>query len=234
MDSSGKKTGCIIASIVGAFFVIAAVILVVLFGFGYYAYRGGPPAVNNSPLSGSSPASGGSGSSSAPAAAGETPSPTPAQQAAIAGGTVTTWDGQGISWTLPSGWTKMSSSAEMFSYKSPGTWEAGFLIVNISTMPDSIPTDVSLNAMHQAALDKQKIGDYTEVRWLVIDGVKGVQFLEKSPEDSSDPQRLQWQAYRSHNGQKQLINLILSSSGKGFPTHVDALYGILYSTKLNT
>ena len=120
----------------------------------------------------------------------------------------------------------------MFSYKSPGTWDAGWITVSISVLPDSIPTDVSLNAMHQAALDQQKLGKYTEVRWLVLDGVRGVQFLEKSPDDSSDVQRLQWQAYRSYNGQKQLINLMVHSSGKGFPTHVDALYGILYSTKL--
>ncbi|MBK6428162.1 MAG: hypothetical protein IPF82_18845 [Blastocatellia bacterium] len=233
MESSAKKsTGCIIAAVVGGFFVVAAVLLVVLFGFGYYAYRGGPPAVNNTPMSGSAPTGGSSGSSSAPSASGESPSPTPGQQAAIAGGTETSWEGQGITWTLPKGWSKQSVSPEMFSYKSPGTWDAGWITVSISVVPDSIPTDVSLNAMHQAALDQQKLGKYTEVRWLVLDGVRGVQFLEKSPDDSSDVQRLQWQAYRSYNGQKQLINLMVHSSGKGFPTHVDALYGILYSTKL--
>lgn len=230
MESSGKKsTGCIIASIVGAFFVAAAVILLAIFGFGYFAYRGGPTAINNTPVTGASPTP---GSKSAPVAEGESPSPTAEQRAAVAGGSEVTWEGQGITWTVPSDWSKQTSTAEMFSYKSPGSWDAGWLNVSISPLPDSIPTDVSLNAMHQAALDQQKLGKYTEVRWLVLDGVRGVQFREKSPEDSSDVQRIQWQAYRNYNGQKQLINLMVHSSGKGFPTHVDALYGILYSTKL--
>jgi hypothetical protein len=30
----------------------------------------------------------------------------------------------------------------------------------------------------------------------------------------------------------QMVNLMLSSSGKGFPQHEDAMYGILYSTKI--
>lgn len=232
MESSAKKsTGCIIAAVVGGFFVIAAVLLVVLFGFGYYAYRGGPPAVNNTPITGSGPSKDSPATSSAPAA-GEAPSPTPEQRAALEGGSAVSWDGQGMSWTLPKGWSNQNSSAELYSSKSPGTWDAGWLTVSISPLPDSIPTDVSLNAMHQVALDQQKLGKYTEVRWLVLDGVRGVQFREKSPEDPSDVQRIQWQAYRNYNGQKQLINLMVHSSGKGFPTHVDALYGILYSTKL--
>lgn len=233
MESSGKKSaGCIIATIVGVFFVIAIGILLGLFAFGLLAYRGGPPAVNDSPLTGSSPVSGPSSKSSSPDAEGETPSPTPEQRAAIAGGTEVAWDGQGISWTVPSGWTKQSSTGELFSCKSPGTWDAGWLTVSISAMPDSMPTDASLNALHQAALDQQKLGKYTEVRWLVLDGVRGVQFREKAPEDSSGVQRIQWQAYRNYNGQKQLVNLMVHSTGKGFQTHVDALYGILYSTKL--
>ena len=232
MESSAKKAiGCIIASVVGGFFVLAAVLLVVLFMRGDFAYRGGPPAVNNSPMSGSAPTTSSPTSSSAPAAPGESPSPTPEQQAAIAGGTSASWDAQGMSWTLPTGWSKQTLSPEMFSYKSPGSWDAGWLNVNISLMPDSFPADTSINAMHQAAVDQEKLGKYTEVRWLVLDGVRGVQFREKVPDDPSDVQRIQWQAYRKFNGQTQLINLMVHSSGKGFPSHVDALYGILYSTK---
>lgn len=137
-----------------------------------------------------------------------------------------------MSWTLPKGWSKQNVAPEMFLYKSPGSFDAGWINVSISLLPDSFPADTSINAMHQAALDKQKLGEYTEVRWLVLDGVRGVQFREKSPDDPSDVQRIQWQAYRKFNGQTQLVNLMVHSSGKGFPTHVDALYGILYSTKV--
>ena len=233
MESSAKKsTGCIIAAVVGGFFVLAAILLVVLFGYGIYRYKGGPPAVNNSPMSGSAPVTSTSGSGSAAAAAGEIPSPTPEQQAAVAGGTETSWEGQGMSWTLPKGWSKQNVTPELFLYKSPGSFDAGWINVSISLLPDSFPADTSINAMHQAALDQQKLGKYTEVRWLVLDGVRGVQFREKSPDDPSDVQRIQWRAYRKFNGQTQLVNLMVHSSGKGFPTHVDALYGILYSTKV--
>jgi hypothetical protein len=39
-------------------------------------------------------------------------------------------------------------------------------------------------------------------------------------------------AYRKYAGQTQLINIILSSNGQTFPKVQDALYGVLYSTKI--
>ena len=57
-------------------------------------------------------------------------------------------------------------------------------------------------------------------------------FRESSPESPDSPQRLQWMGYREYKGQKQLVNIMLASQGKYFARHEDALYGILYSTKL--
>jgi hypothetical protein len=70
------------------------------------------------------------------------------------------------------------------------------------------------------------------LRWLELDGLKGVQFRESNPEHADGIRRLQWLAYRKYNGQTQMVNLNLSSSGKDFPAHQDELYAILYSTKL--
>jgi len=39
-------------------------------------------------------------------------------------------------------------------------------------------------------------------------------------------------AYRKYNGQLQFVNVMLSSNGTGFKQHQDAMYGVLYSTKL--
>jgi hypothetical protein len=39
-------------------------------------------------------------------------------------------------------------------------------------------------------------------------------------------------AYRKYAGQVQLVNLMLSSNGIGFPKHQDAMYGVMYSTKI--
>jgi hypothetical protein len=39
-------------------------------------------------------------------------------------------------------------------------------------------------------------------------------------------------AYRKFAGQVQFVNVMLATDGKDFQRHQDAMYGILYSTKL--
>jgi hypothetical protein len=92
--------------------------------------------------------------------------------------------------------------------------------------------DTSLKAMFESAKLQQKIGKYDEVRWLELDGLRGVGFREAKPEMADDIRRLEWQAYRKYAGSTQLVTLILSTNGAGFPKHEDELYGILYSTKV--
>ena len=159
----------------------------------------------------------------------EKPNPTAAQSAAIANGQEVKWDQQGITWTLPANWKKMDVSTEGLSYSGNGA----FLTVNISVLPqmESL-TDVSLKAMHEGAKTNAKIGKNDEVKWLELDGVRGVQFRESKPEMAGDIRRLEWQAYRKYAGFTQLVTVILSSDGGAVPKHEDELYGILYSTKL--
>ena len=159
----------------------------------------------------------------------EKPNPTAAQTAAIAGGQEVKWDQQGITWTMPANWKKLSVTTEGFSYSGNGA----FLTVNISVMPQMENlTEVSLKAMHEGAKTNAKIGKNDEVKWLELDGVRGVQFRESKPEMADDIRRLEWQAYRKYAGFTQLVTVILSSDGGKFPQHEDELYGILYSTKL--
>ena len=60
-------------------------------------------------------------------------------------------------------------------------------------MAGDFPTDISIDAMYKAAVDQQKLGKYEMARWLELDGIKGVQFVEAAPEDSGDVRRIQWQ-----------------------------------------
>lgn len=106
------------------------------------------------------------------------------------------------------------------------------MIVNISAMDESFPTDVSINAFYDGAKTRSKNGEVDELKWLELDGLKGVQFREANPEKPDGIRRLQWMAYRKYAGQVQLVNLILSSSGKGFPKHQDEMYAVLYSMKI--
>ncbi|MGH9967346.1 MAG: hypothetical protein ACREBG_05880 [Pyrinomonadaceae bacterium] len=165
-------------------------------------------------------------------AAAERPEPTAAQIAALSGGQNVSWDKQGISWTVPAKWVQASDEEKMFVWRSPGSWDAASLIVNISTMDESFPTDISLNAFHEQARTRSKNGEVDELRWLEIDGLKGVQFRESNPAQADDTRRLQWLAYRKYAGQVQMVNLMLAARGKDFSRHEDAMYGILYSTKI--
>lgn len=159
----------------------------------------------------------------------EKANPTAAQTAAIANGQAANWDQQGITWTLPANWKKQEVRNESFSYGGDGA----FLTVAISVMPQMQSlTDVSIKAMYEAAKTNQKIGKYDEVRWLELDGVRGVGFRESKQEMAGDIRRLEWQAYRTYAGNTQLVTMILSSDSGNFPKHQDELYGILYSTKL--
>lgn len=170
-----------------------------------------------------------SSSSDGPAERGQ---PTAAQTAAIAGGQEVKWERQGMSWTVPAKWTEETNESKMFMMRSPGGGDAASLIVNISPMDEDFPADSSIQAFYDGAKSRAKNGEVDEVKWVEIDGLKGVQFREANPEKPDDSRRLQWMAYRKYTGQLQLINLMLASQGKDFDRHKDAMYGILYSTKV--
>lgn len=175
--------------------------------------------------------SGGSGKGDSDIQA-ERATPTEAQTAALAGGQTVKWDRQGMSWTVPPKWTETENEAKMLTWRSPGGSEAANLIVSISPMDESFPADMSIKAYYDGAKTRAKNGEVDEVKWLEIDGLKGVEFREINPEKADDFRRLQWMAYRKYNGQLQFVNVMLSSNGTGFKQHQDAMYGVLYSTKL--
>jgi hypothetical protein len=159
----------------------------------------------------------------------EQPNPTAAQTAAIANGQEVKWDQQGITWTMPANWKKQDVRNETLSYGGDGA----FLSVVVSVMPQMEKfTEVSIKAMYEAAKTSQKIGKNDEVRWLALDGLRGVGFRESKQEMAGDIRRLEWQAYRTYAGNTQLITMILSTSDSAFPKHEDELYGIMYSTKI--
>jgi hypothetical protein len=176
------------------------------------------------------PSASGGGSSSKSAEHGQA---TAAQTAALAGGQQVKWERQGMSWTLPAGWTEVDRESKSFVWRSPGGGDDGATLnVNISPMGDDFPTDASMDAMYDGAKTRAKNGEVDELKWVEIDGLTGVQFREANPEKPDDFRRLQWQAYRKYLGQVQLINLMLATTGKGYDHHKEAMYGILYSTKI--
>ncbi|HEY0080277.1 MAG TPA: hypothetical protein VGB73_16825 [Pyrinomonadaceae bacterium] len=230
---NGLSKGCIIGIIAAVVVGLGAIVLVLaavggLFWFNQKSQTASRAGDSNATTSSSSASSDANDDDGA-----ETPSPTSAQSAAVAGGQTATWEQQEISWTVPQRWSKQSADSRSLLWRSPGSWDAASLIVSVSPMAGDFPTDMSLKAFYDAAQTRKQNGEVDEVRWMKLDGVRGVQFRESSPEDEDSPQRLQWMAYRSYKGQTQLVNIILASRGKDFARHEDALYGILYTTKFS-
>lgn len=171
-----------------------------------------------------------SGPSNSGGTAAERGEASPAQLAALAGGQDAKWDRQGMSWTVPSNWKEATNESKEFIWSAPGS-EAS-LIVSISPMDESFPTESSINAFYDGAKTRAKNGEVDELKWVEIDGMKGVQFRESNPEKPDDSRRLQWMVYRKFSGQVQFVNVMLASNGKSFPKQQDAMYGILYSMKI--
>ena len=157
---------------------------------------------------------------------------TAAQAAALSGGQEIKWERQGMSFTVPPNWTVVEDESKSFVWHSPGGFDGATLNVNISPLGADFPTESSMQAMYDGAKTRAQNGEVDELKWVEIDGLTGVQFREANPEKPDGFRRLQWQAYRKYLGQVQLINLMLATTGKGYERHKDAMYGILYSTKI--
>jgi hypothetical protein len=158
----------------------------------------------------------------------EKPSLTASQQSIQDSSSEVKWDEQNISFKLPSGWPKMDVKKESFNYGSPAN---GFLIASISVMPDSFPADVSIKATYDSALEQLKQGNYEKVRWLEIDGVKGVEWTEALKEKDGI-RRHQWIAFRRYQGQNQQLNVMVSTNGEKFDKQKDTYAAIMYSMKI--
>lgn len=178
---------------------------------------------------GSNTAKGTNKTSSADAGA-ETPQLTAEQQAIQDKSTETKWDEQGISWKLPSGWRKVDLKKES-GYFSGGT--AISLLPTISVLQDDFPNDISLKATYDSALSQMKNAKYDMVRYVEIDGVRGVEWIESPPEEKDGARRHQWIGFRRYLGQNQQLNIMLAGNGSNFDRNKDQFAAILYSMKID-
>lgn len=138
------------------------------------------------------------------------------------------WTDQGITWKLPAAWKKMDVKKETFNYSGPNN---AALLVNISPMSPDFPVDSSITAYYDQAVQQMKNGKYERVRYLEIDGIKGVEWVEAPPEGNDDPRRHQWIGYRSYLGQTQMLNVMTAVRADNFSKFEDTFPAILYSMK---
>lgn len=159
----------------------------------------------------------------------EKPELNAAQQAIADAGTETKWDDQGVSWKLPANWKKIKVLERIFNYGSP---DNAFIIASVFEVTDAFPIDVSLKSTYDGAVGKVESGEYEKARMLELDGVVGVEWIEKMPEEKGDPRRHQWIGWRKHNGKNQQLNVILSTKGTNFDKHRDDFAAVMYSVKI--
>ena len=118
---------------------------------------------------------------------------------------------------------------ESLNYGSP---DNAFLIGSISVMANDFPSDISLKATYDSALQQLKNAKYETVRYVEIDGITGVEWTEAMPEQKDSPRRFQWIAFRNYQGQNQQLNIMLSTKGSNFDKHRDNFAAIMYSMKI--
>lgn len=158
----------------------------------------------------------------------EKPTLSSAQQAIQDSAQEISWTEQGISWKLPAAWKKMDVKKETFNYSGP---DNAALLVNISPMSSDFPVDSSITAYYDQAIQQMKNGKYEKVRYLEIDGIKGVEWVEAPPEGKDDPRRHQWIGYRSYLGQTQMLNVMTAVRADNFAKNADTFPAVLYSMK---
>lgn len=158
----------------------------------------------------------------------EKPTLSSAQQSIQDAGQEISWTEQGISWKLPAAWKKMDVKKETFNYSGP---DNAALLVNISPMSADFPADSSITAYYDQAIQQMKNGKYEKVRYLEIDGIKGVEWVEAPPEGKDDPRRHQWIGYRSYLGQTQMLNVMTAVRADNFAKNADTFPAVLYSMK---
>src|SRR6266496_2707508 len=113
----------------------------------------------------------------------EHPNPTTAESAAIAGGQTAKWNAQGLMWTVPSKWTNTTDEKLTYGW---GGGQTAFMNLNISVMSDTFPVDASLPAYYDSAKSRMKNGELDQLRWLELDGMKGIQWRESKPDKGGD------------------------------------------------
>jgi len=159
----------------------------------------------------------------------EKPQPTAAQTAILERAKDIAWDAQGLKWRVPANWRKMTEERNLFNW---GSSDNAFLIVTISPMAADFPVEQSTKAFYDGAVTRKKNGEVESVRYLEIDGVKGIEFVEAVGDGKDSPRRQQWIAYRKYAGQTQMLNLMVSTKSANFDKHRDDFAAILYSTKI--
>ena len=154
-------------------------------------------------------------------------------QTTPAKGQVITWEQQGMKVTLPAGWRKdalLAQAPETFSFEDPG---GARLSIEVLDTQEDVNVEEGLRKDYDFRLKRQQSGDLDEVRYLELDGVKGL--LSRWTERKGDEREIsfQWQTFRKYKGNQQFVSIGLWGSVNGPTDRQQELSGILNSMKFD-
>lgn len=160
----------------------------------------------------------------------EPPKLTAKQKKIIDRGKELDWKVNGLNWRIPQDSNKLLERDTILTYRSPSS----VTFVASVTPSQSYDKAVSIIKGHyEQALANEKNSLVEQVRYLEIDGIKGVEFIEKVP-NNDGWQRHHWIAYREFNKLPQVIAVMCGTKVAAFENNKDVCAATLYSMKVKS
>lgn len=161
--------------------------------------------------------------------------PETAPETQVENGRKYVWADGGVSVVVPKNWEKRQESAGGFMWLMPATPPYGgepSLNVGVMVSPrgDEVPAD-ALESDYEFLLTQQKDGKVKNLKFLVIDGVKGVYSEPSEGTESFDERGITWKSLRTRDGKRQLLLFNLRTTQKRYEQVKSDLEKVLYSIK---
>jgi hypothetical protein len=142
------------------------------------------------------------------------------------------WAKYGMSFNVPAGWRKTDEDEEALSYVGPGNLKLSIHVAVYKPEYGGFSIEYETESFYE---EHRKAGE-EDLRYLEIDGVKGVHYLRDDQTWDAryqmyDAKFIIWNAQRIYKGSRQIIMIRMSSPAGSFSKDRDTLYQILQSIK---
>ena len=159
----------------------------------------------------------------------EKPALTDSQQVLLAAGSEIKWAEREMTLRLPVGYRRSSGDRNSLTVLS---LDNAVMHVQLSPMDQDFPIAVSLKANYQSAVTRMKNGEVEAVRYLEIDGVPGVEFIEAEKESRDEGRTHIWIGFRKYAELTQMVSFVFSAENASFDRCRNEFAAILYSAKI--
>ena len=136
------------------------------------------------------------------------------------------WEEQDISFTVPVNWRLDKTSAEYFQLKGPDDL---YLSCSILRRDKDFPMEEQLKYEYDTEVEQGT--PEKDVRYLELDGVKGIHSRSFVPVEGVPYSFLGWHTFRKHGGEVQLVDVSIGGPANIFKRAESELYRTLHSLR---